>query len=67
MADSMGVAGMPHSKIVRMPIKLRCEGSQSPNPEAIAKEALRAWDWCYSVKPVRVVATYENFILWENI
>jgi hypothetical protein len=67
LADTMGVAGMPHSHVVTMPVKIRCEDTKPPSSETIAKKALDAWGYCYSVKPTKVLSTYEGFVLWDNV
>ena len=66
LADSI-TAGMPRSNIVSMPVKIRMKGELPPSPDTIAKQVLHAWNRCYEVIPTRVIATYENFILWDNI
>jgi hypothetical protein len=66
MADSMGVRGFPHSMECSVGVKVRREDEKEPNDTQITEHAIHKFMECYGVEAT-VLATYVDFILWDNI
>lgn len=66
MADSMGVAGFPHSLETSAWVKVRRNDDKEPSVSQITEAAVRLFDICYGVA-AEVLGTYVEFILWDNI